>query len=233
MIVAICGKAGSGKSTVADILARDHQFVVVSLADPIKRICKDVFDFTDEQLWGPSEARNAPDIRYPHAFAGSRSEPREWLSPRYALQTLGTEWGRRCYENVWVEKAIRIAKALATDHVFYTAKGGLEPWFGREGRDIFRDVVVPDARFHNEVAAIHAAGGIVWKTQHGVGLEGAAGAHESERHIDSLEVDALVPRGPLEEMPALVAKMLADARYAAKTAVLRNLPKAPPGRASR
>ena len=31
----------------------------------MKRIARDVFGFSDEQLYGPSEMRNAPDERYP------------------------------------------------------------------------------------------------------------------------------------------------------------------------
>lgn len=64
MIIGIAGRAGSGKDTVADLLVRDHRFVKIAFADPLKRICKKVFDFTDEQFWGPSSARNGPDKRY-------------------------------------------------------------------------------------------------------------------------------------------------------------------------
>ena len=64
-LIGICGRSGSGKDTVADILVRDYGFVKVACADPLKRTCRDVYRFTDEQLWGPSKKRNAPDMRYP------------------------------------------------------------------------------------------------------------------------------------------------------------------------
>jgi hypothetical protein len=73
-------------------------------------------------------------------------------------------------------------------------------------------VVIPDCRFPNEVAAIHAKGGRVWKTMHGHGLEGAAGRHESESYIDALEVDAIVPDSPLEALPMIVTGMLKGSR---------------------
>lgn len=59
------GTAGSGKDTLADLLRDNDKFVKIALADPLKRIARDVYDFTDEQLWGPSANRNEPDKRYP------------------------------------------------------------------------------------------------------------------------------------------------------------------------
>jgi hypothetical protein len=118
-LIGISGFAGSGKDTVADWLVREKAFVKLSLADPIKRICKDVFDFSDEQLWGPSEKRSEPDKRYVRTMKTTLadycdgeifaelyhkgSEPiteeerrkfaTEWmkvyLTPRHALQQLG------------------------------------------------------------------------------------------------------------------------------------------------
>lgn len=57
-IILLCGPAGVGKSTIADQLAASYGFKVVSQADPIKDIAKALWAFTDEELWGPSEARN-------------------------------------------------------------------------------------------------------------------------------------------------------------------------------
>ena len=66
MIIGIVGNAGAGKSTLAAIIKDLVPGAVdIALAGPIKRFCKEVFDFTDEQLYGPSEARDAPDERYP------------------------------------------------------------------------------------------------------------------------------------------------------------------------
>jgi hypothetical protein len=63
-IVGISGQASSGKDTVAQRLVENHGYVQMAMADPIKRFGKEVFGFTDTQLWGPSEARNAHDMRY-------------------------------------------------------------------------------------------------------------------------------------------------------------------------
>jgi hypothetical protein len=197
LLLGLAGAAGSGKDTVADILVRQHGFTKISLADPMKRACAEWFGWDSQTLWGASVLRNEP-----HARLGG-------LTARKALQLLGTEFGRACYENVWVDIAVRTARALLSEQCHYDPSEGLIYQPGPHvPSNRVKGVVISDVRFHNEVDAVHAAGGIVWKTQHGTGLQGAAGQHESERHIDSLAVDAVVPRGPLEEVPAVVARLL-------------------------
>lgn len=132
-LLGLCGLAGSGKDTVADHLVRHHRYVKVSFADPLKRICKDVFDFTDEQLWGPSSKRNASDYRYPRSIKEHLDEKtgtvttveEDFLTARYALQLLGTEWGRQCYPAVWVEYALRTARKIMEEGCTYTVQKGL------------------------------------------------------------------------------------------------------------
>lgn len=64
-IVALSGYSGSGKDTAADGLVARCGGVKVALADPVKRIAQEVYNFSWEQLWGPSENREIPDLRYP------------------------------------------------------------------------------------------------------------------------------------------------------------------------
>jgi hypothetical protein len=84
LIFGISGKAGSGKDTVADYLVKNHGFVKVSLADEMKRFAKRLFEFTDQQLWGPSENRNAVDHRF-DLFE-------TWDEAFDKLETVGAEW---------------------------------------------------------------------------------------------------------------------------------------------
>jgi hypothetical protein len=51
MLIALTGKAGSGKSTVADILDKEYKFVQIPLADPLKEVVSYLFGLTDEQKW--------------------------------------------------------------------------------------------------------------------------------------------------------------------------------------
>jgi len=232
-LIGFCGLAGSGKDTSGDFLVKNSNYVKLACADPLKRICRQVYDFTDEQLWGPSTERNRPDKRYwrlskskedveklfeawhngADAGHGADDDGTVWnfigiteaeykcwvescgyLTPRYALQQLGTEWGRDCYPNTWIDLAIRTAMALRTSgvlrslHYKYTAKEGLVsghvPFGPRIG-----GVAITDVRFLNEVLAINNAGGEVYLLTRGLGLEGAAGQHKSETEMRSIPKD--------------------------------------------
>lgn len=66
--ICICGEAGSGKDTVADLLREQLGGVKMALSDPMKRLVQALLGFTNEQLWGPSESRNAVDERITPQF---------------------------------------------------------------------------------------------------------------------------------------------------------------------
>lgn len=193
-IIALAGRAGSGKNTVAAMLGGAE----ISFAEPLKRFCQEVFAFTDEQVFGPSEARNRPDGRYPRTCPACKGVLRRlcslckgsgqaFLTPRFALQTLGTEWGRNCYPDVWADLGIRRALAHPAPLALIT-----------------------DCRFENEARAVRAAGGEVWRiVRPSAGLSGAAGLHPSEAEQESSAFLALVTRtivndGTLAELRARV-----------------------------
>ncbi len=228
-VIGITGLAGAGKDTVADHLVKDWGFARVALADPLKRICRDAFAFTDEQLWGPSANRNAPDLRYPREHAaktagvlcsccGADVEVEAtrpcYLTPRYALQLLGTEWGRHCYDGVWVDYAMRLAAELlgaSSAPWHYDPRAGLTltpSQFNEAGA--CKGVVISDVRFENEARAICRAGGKVWRVERpGAGLGGAGGQHVSERGIPDDLVDRTVPNeGTFAELHGLIDALM-------------------------
>lgn len=174
MILGLSGHSCCGKDTFADRLVL-RGWIRLSLADPIKRTAQQWWGFSDQQLWGPSEERNRPDPRYPRPDG-------TFLSPRFALQTLGTEGGRTCYPNTWVDLAIRTANAILSGAVYHPHVG-LGPSSGR--RPV--GVVIPDVRFANELDAIQAAGGQVFRLLR-PGADGHVGipGHASEAEQDGL-----------------------------------------------
>lgn len=85
-------------------------------------------------------------------------------TPRHAMQTLGNEWGRKLIgENLWVDAMV---KRL----------------------DTCPKAVVTDCRYPNELALLRERGANAIRVR--ASDEQAADAHESEAHIDTLDVDA-------------------------------------------
>ena len=91
MLIGICGKAGSGKDTIGDYLVKEYAFKKIALADPIKRLVKDVFALDDHTVYD-RVAREQPLQRWP-----------KW-SVRTLLQFIGTELFREKIDDaVWVK----------------------------------------------------------------------------------------------------------------------------------
>lgn len=82
MIIALCGPAGSGKTTIAKALVENHGFIRKPFADPLKRMIAAGFNIERELLDGPREVKALPMA----IFNGK--------TLRDVMQTLGTEWGR-------------------------------------------------------------------------------------------------------------------------------------------
>jgi len=203
MIIGIVGRTedeegnlcsmGTGKDTVADLLVTNHEFAKVALADPMKRFVQSLYGFTYLQLWGPTMHRNEVDTRYPRehhvltrdgrcACCGAHlqadntwDEKQCYLTPRYALQMLGTEWGKFCFRDTWVKYLmLEIAPPLLKDaqyegdydkyrQVSYRPELGLVDRGLMDGAhgDRIRGLVVSDVRFEDEVRYLKSQGGKV------------------------------------------------------------------------
>ncbi len=68
IMVCVSGFSGTGKDEFAGRLVSAAGAVQTGLADPAKRHMADVYGFTEKQLFGPSEFRNAGDMRYMKNF---------------------------------------------------------------------------------------------------------------------------------------------------------------------
>ena len=140
-IIAFTGPMSCGKSTAAKYLTTNYNFIRHYFAKPLKDMLK-VLGLTDEHV------------------NGSLKEKDCWMiggkTPRYAMQTLGTEWGRdMIHKDLW---------AMAWKNT-------------RPGN---RDIVVDDLRFPNEIEVLRSLNGLVIKVER-PGQEHTQ-AHESEAH---------------------------------------------------
>lgn len=86
IVLGFVGKARSGKDTVAKMLVKKH-FKVFAFADKGKEIMKDLYDLSDEQVFG--SLKEVVDVRY-------------GLTPRYMMQYWMTTGCRELDQNVWV-----------------------------------------------------------------------------------------------------------------------------------
>jgi dephospho-CoA kinase len=80
ILIGITGRARCGKDTAADYLSANIGFKKYSFAKPIKDAVKDMFGLTEDHVNGYLKEVVLPDICH---------------SPRFLMQTLGTEWGRK------------------------------------------------------------------------------------------------------------------------------------------
>jgi len=133
-----------------------------------------------------------------------------YLTPRYALQIMGTEGGRQCYSNIWVRRGIHAAKQIELGFR-YTQLGGVE-YLSGEG--LWPKIAVfTDNRFINEVEGIQAAGGKVFRVKR-PGFEKPRFNHASETEQLSIPDDKLQGvinnDGTLEDLEKKVLELIKE-----------------------
>lgn len=174
-LIAFYGYKGCGKSEAAKQLTDFYGFTMHSFATPMKQMLQAI-GLTEAQLWG--DQREVP------------SELLGGKTPRWAMQSLGTEWGRhRIDDNIWVRAW---QEGLPTER-------HKRRW------------VVDDLRFPNEAAAIKILGGHIVKIERpGLAFDTT---HESEKYVDDEDAippdEIIVNDGTLDAFKTNVALMQA------------------------
>ncbi len=166
MIIGLCGPSGSGKTSLG-ILLDNRGYIYAPFAEPIKLMLKTLL-----------EHQNVPERIIVEMLYGNRkeevSEYLDFNTPRHAMQTLGTEWGR---------------KLIGSD--FW-----LTVWENRiEGHE---NVVCDDVRHLNEAKVIrYHKGKVVRIMRDGTSI----GLHSSEREYEKIDADLIIHNnGSIEEM---------------------------------
>lgn len=153
-LIAITGFKGHGKSTAAVAVVKAG-FIRTRFADPIKQMLY-ALGLTHAQIEGAEK-------ELPCALLGGKT-------PRHAMQTLGTEWGRKFFgEDIWANAwKIEADRILGAGH----------------------NVVVDDLRFPNEADMVERMGGLIIRVDRpGAPIDLT---HESEKHIPSLRPDVFL-----------------------------------------
>jgi hypothetical protein len=164
-IIGITGRKYNGKDTVADYLCKEYGYIKLSFAGPIKQICKILFGFNDEQLYG--SLKEEIDTRWDQ-------------SPRKLMQYIGTELFRQrmadilpgIEENFWIKCLMEQVNTMIKENP--NAR-----------------IVIADVRFHNEVDAVKNCGytnAVIRVTRPSVNTNNTD-CHESELLIEHLKVD--------------------------------------------
>lgn len=99
MIIGICGKARSGKDTIANYLHNEYGFKRMALADPLKFVVQEVFALDTDNVWDPI-LREQPLKDWPG-----------W-TVRKLLQFIGTDLFRdHIDKDIWVKSlCLKLAK---------------------------------------------------------------------------------------------------------------------------
>jgi hypothetical protein len=152
-LIGFTGLARCGKGTAAEHLVRNHGFACVKFAGALKDMMR-ALGLTEDHIEGHLK-------ELPCDLLGGKT-------PRFAMQRLGTEFGRQTIaDDIWIRAwCDRVSKVGPQYH----------------------GIVTDDTRFDNEAAAIRDAGGIVVRiiaNRDGVGI---AGAHASEAMAFSADV---------------------------------------------
>jgi hypothetical protein len=141
-ILAIAGPKDSGKSTLAQLLSQRYGYERVAFADGIKVMLLALYEYQGlrngrarRMLWGDLKEEPTPLLNE--------------RTSRWAMQTLGTEWGRKLiHPDLWLD--------IWTRHI--------------KNKSL---VVAEDMRFPNEAQRVHDLGGkIITVTRPGTEFNG-------------------------------------------------------------
>jgi len=143
MIIGLCGFAGSGKGTLADILVENHNFCKISFATKLKDVASVMFGWDRDLLEGITDESRAWREEVDEYWS---NELEQEVTPRIVLQLFGTDCVRNnLHNNIWVS----IVKKTLIDNPDVN-------W------------VIPDIRFPNEVDVIQQQlNGSVWWIKRG------------------------------------------------------------------
>lgn len=167
-IISFSGNLGSGKDTVGQdaisyLTSKGYKAEKFFFSEALKRFCVDVLGLNESHVFGTQEDKNKvthlkwedmPGVvitldenikDFSIVKVGLDSIPTKliahrpgYMTVREVLQFVGTEIGRRMYDNVWIDATFRKIQKSDCDFVIFT-----------------------DARFHNELDYLRKYGAVL------------------------------------------------------------------------
>jgi hypothetical protein len=168
--------AGSGKTTLANLLAQKHGYRVVNFADPLRDLLRrtnPIIGYRPESHDDAAACLHldaAPvrwaDLERSHGYTGAKAHPRFGRAFREALQGLGEGVRQVLGADAWVEAAFADIRGCER-------------------------VVFADARYPSEADAVRRAGGLVLRIERHIDgrLVGPVNGHISETALDRYRFD--------------------------------------------
>lgn len=153
MIIGLTGAAQSGKDTAAKFLIDTFDFHKLSFASPIRNFIADLCCCTLEEL----------------EVMKDKVHPSFGVTPRYMMQTLGTEWGRDTVNSeIWTQTLeLKLKKHIHNGN----------------------NVIVTDIRFDNEAALINRYGVVATVIRPN---NKQVESHSSEKGVNHAYIDEII-----------------------------------------
>lgn len=164
-IIGIAGPARAGKDTVAKLIKQEYRCMTYAFAEPLKAMLR-ALGLEERDLESGRKDEINPDFQ---------------ASPRFMMQTLGTEWGRDSInEHIWVIVAAKRIQRL--NHAQPDAT-----------------IIITDVRFENEADFVRRHGFLIHVERPIKRIDGST--HRSENPVNILDSDhIIINSGGLEDL---------------------------------
>lgn len=139
-IVGFLGNKGSGKDTCGSYLVEKYGYVRYAFGDPVKEVCKNLFNLSEEQLNG--EKKEVVDVRWN-------------MKPREMYQLIGTEFGQFEIHKIMPKINEKVKLRNLWCYLF-------EMWLEEHKNE---NIVITDVRFKHEINCILKHGGEIIKIE--------------------------------------------------------------------
>lgn len=185
-VIAFTGEKGNGKDTASEVLRKHpYGFVHMNFADPVRKICKEMFCLTDDEMSKP-ELKEKPLERWP------------FKSPRELMQGIA-QICRDLWPGIWVKHLDRRINSVRDYCASYeTALEG---------------VVVTDLRYPDEVLMLREQEAQIFKVVNPRVERNEHSNHPSEQHFDEIHPDYIIlNNGTIESLHEVVRSFIPPAR---------------------